>query len=482
MRYKLLDPQKGIIGISIAPGRVFITQLKHVEGKWHIDKAVQAEISPESVRDGLIFNADKVAGAIKNALRDNDIKARQVIMGVSGIDTIMRTVEMPEMPKAEMKEALKVELDKYMLSGEETIIDYYPVGKERVFFVALKKSIAVAILSLSEKAGLNLVGIDIFPLAVLRALSLGNVDLTSKNATLLVLVGDKKTDMGMVTGGVLAFSRSVDTIEVYELVKEIETISTYWAEQFPGISLEKIVVLGDTEKAEMLRNELPKEPAAIERGKPLGEEVADFDLSRSASIGMAMRRWEEKRIFDINLIPPEKLRKIELERKFLTFFVALSVILLTLFGVNLTFTLALSLYERKLIPIQKELARSPELLDEIKRINAERSYVLDNMGLKEEFIDQAETVPWPQVLTDIKNFIPDEVWLTEISSGRDGTLILRGRAYSQDAVYKYVHLLSFSDCFYEPNLAHIKGREEKDRSIFDFDIICPLTEESTGAE
>ena len=298
----------------------------------------------------------------------------------------------------------------------------------------------------------------------------------------MILIDDKKTGMGIIKGGVLAFSRYIDTVEIPELVKEIEIINAYWGEQFPGIPIEKIVISGDTEKAKFLQTRLPKDLGTIEQGKPLGREITKFNLSQSASIGLAMRRWEEKHLFDINLIPPEKLRKIEIERKFLISFIAVSLILVTLFAMNSVFSFMLNLYEKRLIPVQLELAKSPGILSALQRINEERSYVSVNLSQKEGFIDQIETTPWAQILADITNFIPDEAWLTKISSEKNNVLMLRGISYSQDAVYKYVHLLSFSDYFYEPNLAYIKGREEEGHSLFAFDIICPLTEGSVSQE
>ena len=80
-------------------------------------------------------------------------------------------------------------------------------------------------------------------------------------------------------------------------------------------------------------------------------------------------------------------------------------------------------------------------------------------------------------MTDIKNYIPGEVWLTEISSKSEDTLlILQGKSFSQDAVYKYVRLLAFSDYFYEPKLSFMQSEEKEGRSIFRFNIACRLIE------
>ncbi|MGB3082912.1 MAG: PilN domain-containing protein [Candidatus Omnitrophota bacterium] len=491
MKYSELDPQKGIIGISIGPEKVFITCLNYADRKWEIEKSISVDIAPDMVRNGIITDVQGLALALKKTVKDNDIKARQVFAGIFDFGAMMREAKIPEMPKAQMKEALKTEVDKYMLGGTEAIIDYYPLEKEKVFFVAIKKDAATTLLDTMEKAGLNLIGIDVFPFAALRALGRGpldskhltdrgNIDLFSKKSAILVLASKKKTDISVIKEGAIAYSRSTDTSEVSELTKEIRITNAYWEELFPEAPIEKIVVLGDGEKEKNLHEKLPKDLGIIEQGKSLGAEPSDFNLSRTASIGLAMRGREEEHSFDINLLPPEKSMRIELEKKLLLSVISVSTILLILSIASLMLSVTFNSYERRLRPIKKELALSPDLLAKVEKINEERLYILDTLNQKKEYIARMRITPWPQILTDIKNSIPDDVWLNEISAEDENAVSLRGRAYSQDGVYKYVHLLAFSDYFQEPKLAFIRGKEKEGRSMFDFNIICPLAEKSVS--
>lgn len=473
----MLDPQKGIVGISIGPERIFVTQLRRTAGKLEIDKSVSVGIPTRAIQNGLIVDIKVFAQTLKKLFIDNDIKARQVIGSISDAAVIMQVAKLPKMPKTQMKEALKGEIDKYMLSGEEAVLDYYPLDKEKVFIVAIKKDIVKTLLTTMEKAGLDLVGIDIAPLAALRALGQGNIDLASKKATILILVGSEKTDISVIKDGIPSYSRSVDTADVPELTKEIKITTTYWEEEFPDVLIEKIVILGDTTKAKNLHVELPEELGAIEQGRPLGMIFADFNLSQSVSIGLAMRGTGEKFTFDTNLLPPEKFIKMKLEKRFLVSFASVSAILFAFFIMSFVFSIIINSYEKKLTPIKQELATSPDILTEVEKVNEERRYIINSLNQKEQFIAQIQLTPWPEILRDLKDYIPKEVQLTEISSKKDTTLILQGKSFSQDAVYKYVHLLAFSDYFYEPKLAVMEDEEEKDSSIFKFNIICPLIEE-----
>lgn len=491
----MLDSQKGIVGVAIGAEKVFATQLERVAGKLEVDKSVNAEIPTDMVQNGLILDVKGFARILKKLFTDNNIKARRVIACISEAGVITRVIKRPKAvrgaPRAgersRIEKALKEEINKYLLSGEEAVIDHYPLDKENVFLVALKKDIAGALLSAMEKAGLDLVGIDIAPLAALRALSRGNIDLTSKKATILISGGAKKTDIGVIKGGVLSYSRDIDTVEVPELTKEIKATAVYWEEQFPAAPVEKIVVLGDTTGAKRLHVELPHELGVIEQGKPLGAAPADFNLSRSASIGSAMKGMGERFRFDVNLLPSEKFKKIKFEKNLLVSLAAVSAVLFVFFIMNFVFSAVLYKYKEQLKPIKSALAASPDVITEVEKINEERLRVLGRLNRRRKFIAQTELVPWPEVLSEISGYIPREVWLTKVSSkagdmpGGD-TLELRGKSFSQDAVYKYVRLLGFSDCFYESKLEFLRRKEEEGRSVFEFSITCLLMKKKEEVE
>ena len=69
-------------------------------------------------------------------------------------------------------------------------------------------------------------------------------------------------------------------------------------------------------------------------------------------------------------------------------------------------------------------------------------------------------------------------WLNDRYSRITKGKLLPGKVNKFNSVV--CHLLGFSEYFYEPKLAFIRGREKKERTVFDFDIICSLTKESVS--
>ncbi|MBU1128192.1 MAG: pilus assembly protein PilM [Candidatus Omnitrophica bacterium] len=469
----MFDPEKGIVGISIGPRMIFITRLKRAAETAGAVKTVSVEVEEGMVQNGLIVDVEGLARILKNAFRDNNIKAKRVFACVSDSGEIIRAVTLPKMLKKHTAEALKGEVDKYMLTGEESVIDHYPLDKEKLLLIAIKKDIAVTLLKVMEKAGLDLVGVDIFPLAVLRALSRGNIDLTSKKTTVLILVGDEKTDICVVTNGRLAYSRNIGVTGIAELIREVTDTISYWTELSPDSAVEKIIISGDTAKARDLHVELHEELGAVEQGKCPGLTSAGFDLSRTASIGSAMRVFGEDRVFDINLLPPEKFKKMKLEKLSLTIFTLFSAILLGIFMTSFIFSVMCKRHTKKLELVEQKLAESSNTITEARKIGKERLRAIDMVNKIEVFIAGVEVIPWPGILREIKDRIPPEVWLTRILTTGEAALTLQGESFSQEGVHEYLNLLKSSDYFEGPELLHMRKQEE-DSEIVTFGITCLL--------
>ncbi len=472
----MFDKNKNMMGIAIGPERIFIVELKRAVGKLEIRKTVNVELPEGVVRDGFITDVKTFSQKLRDALDENNITASLVVAGILGAGVIAREVDLPKMPKEQVKEALRSEVDKYLLSGEEAVLDFYRPNKGKVLFFAIKRTVVSTLLEAMVKAKLNLIGVDLGSLAALRALSHGNVHLTSQNTTAVILRGSEKIDISIVKDGSPVYFRSIESLPSEELAKEIKVTTDYWEDQFPNAPIKKMVLLEDADNGKSVYDKLSEDFDILQRGELSCMMLSDFNLSQSVSVGLAMRGLKEKFNFDINLIPPEKYKKMQYEKRFVISLAVFSAIFFVVFAASILFSKVLGVHEARLERIQKELGSLPEVLSEVRELNAERTYIIKALNHRKEVIRGIEITPWTGILTDIKNAIPSEVWLTEISSKSGKSLELKGKAFTQDAVYKYVHLLEFSEYIYAPKV-DVLGRMEEDQSVFRFKIIGSLREE-----
>lgn len=471
----MFDVQKTIAGISISPERIFVTCLKYFDGSYVVERSVTEELTPGLVQNGFINNQKEFSGKLREIFRVNDIKARRVIACMHGSNAVTRVVSITEMPSDKKREALKAEIGKYTVTVGEAVIDYFDLGNDKVFLVGIDKKIASGLVVAIDKAGLDLVGIDIPPLAVLRALTRGNIDLSSKKATSLILVGENSADISVIGNGKLLYSRSIATGGIPELIKEIENTTAYWEGEFPALPIEKVVIAGDTSKAKNLMVEFPEGSWFVEEAKPLGVVPSSTGLSCSTSIGLAMRGMNEKAVYDINLLPDEKVKKMKLEKLFLQVFMTLSSVLFAFFIINFVFSWRIDSFEKNVKVMEQKLTASAFVLTESKKLNKDRVQVNNRIRRAEKILGSTNVLPWNDIMTHIRERISDEVWLTEIFS-KDDSMTLRGKALSQDAVYEYVRLLGVSEYFYDTELSYIGRTEEDGNDIFRFRITCNFAE------
>lgn len=472
---KLFKKKQDIAGIYIEDNSITICQLKPGQEP-QVEKIIDVSLPEGTVKNGIILKLDILIKTIKGCFRKNNIKSKRVAVTVSDLPLIIRPAAYPKVPEEKIKEALKPEVDKYMV-GEEPIIDYCSLEKDKILLFSIKKALANSLLSVMGKAGLDLVAIDIESLSVLRTLVDSNIDPTSKDTSMLVLVFPHKLELIIITKGLPQYLRSVDVENIANIIREVELTKKSWEEQSSQSPIKKIIILGSDSRAKDLFVELPEEIGALEVAQPLGSPPDKYTLSQSTSIGLALR-GKKTFPFDINFVPPEKHKKLQIKRRFFSVFTSLSIILICIFATNLILSGIISSIHNKLIPIKRDLDTYQHALTQIEEVYETKKILIKGINYRKEFLSKVKRLPLALILDDIRKFIPQEVWLTKVSHKSEGSVILTGESFSQEAVYKYNNLLYFSDYFKDPKVSDITTKEE----VFHFSILCPLLNEKGNNE
>ncbi len=142
---------------------------------------------------------DELAGKIKQLLKSNKVNHKKIILGLSGLHCLTRPLDLPELPKAmlgeavirEAKRALPVPPEQLYLSWQIISVSG---GKTRVFLVALPRQIADTALRVIGKAGCKPYLMDIKPIALARL---------SGEATAVILdVQPKEFDIIIMINGI----------------------------------------------------------------------------------------------------------------------------------------------------------------------------------------------------------------------------------------------------------------------------------------
>ncbi|MDP8258568.1 MAG: pilus assembly protein PilM [Candidatus Aadella gelida] len=466
--------RKRSTGVMITDKKVFAAQVETGPQGLEISKLVSADIPEGIIDSGVIINAKRMAHIIKDLFKHNDLSSKNVGASIYDSQTVVRAIGLSNTSGPEFRKALQEEAQKYMMFGEEAVVDGYTISKGEVFMVAMRKSSIKSLLAAFDKSGIRLNSIDMPFLAALRSTNSecgGNLNLNSKKAVMAVVCHPDGTDTFVINGGVPVYARKLTPSDISELGREIIMTSTYWEEQFPGIVLEKIVIFGDASKAKALDLELSNNNVSAEQAQVFGKVSTDHNFSRSVAAGLAVKTLEEREYgFEINLLPDDRVRRVLLEKRFMISFIAVISVIFVYFLASFVLDGMADSYKKKMNNIEENFTKQIDVLSEVEKLNQRRVDAINIWNTREKFLSQKGRKNWPAILGDISKYIPKEVWIAEMISQKNDSLILNGKSYDQNAIYRYVEFLELCEDINEPELSFIEGKDEK--GVFEFSIIC----------
>ncbi len=207
-----------VVGLDIGTSGVRAAELTLTKGVATLERFGQVALPAGAVRDGEVVDADAVAEAIKQLWVQAKFSSKSVVVGVANQKVVVRQVDLPWLPTAELKKALAYQVQDYIpMPVEQAILDFHPLEEFtndsgarmlRVLLVAAAREMVDGTLEAVTKAGLKPAMVDLTSFAVLRALvTVDQTGLGSTEAEALVDVGANVTNIVVHQGGVPRFVR-----------------------------------------------------------------------------------------------------------------------------------------------------------------------------------------------------------------------------------------------------------------------------------
>ncbi len=218
----------------------------------------------------------KLVAYFKEEIRRNKIDAKESAIAISGKDMIIRTFDMPVMPKSELDAAVSFEVRKYVpFRLDELVYDFQLQfdklnNRNKVLFAGIKRDVFDKYVSIAEQLGTKVAGVEYSAFSILRALKLSGIKNQGVTAILsadpqegdelnfLVLESDfplfNRDIMYGSTAPVAANSAAEQNsgLILEKLKTEIRISLDYYNRNFPSKKIEKIVLLmGQAEVGEL---------------------------------------------------------------------------------------------------------------------------------------------------------------------------------------------------------------------------------------
>lgn len=203
------------IGLDIGTSGVRAAELSFGKNGVTLEKFGQVAVPEGAVRDGEVVDPATVSGAIRQLWSHTGFTHKNVIVGVANQRVVVRTVDLPWMPLAELRASLPLQVQDFLpMPVDAAVLDFHPLEEVvdgngsrqlRGLLVAAARDMVMANVQTVESAGLKVTMVDLTSFAVLR--SMGKVGVVDSETEALVDIGAKVTNIVVHSGGVPRFVR-----------------------------------------------------------------------------------------------------------------------------------------------------------------------------------------------------------------------------------------------------------------------------------
>lgn len=178
-------PGRSAIGLDIGTSAVRAAQLTDGPGGVTLERFGEVPLPPGAVRDGEVAEPGEVVPALKQLWREHGLKGRKVVLGVANQNVVVRQVDLPWAPPAQLRASLPGQLqqlapDLIPMPSEAAVADVHVVTESadeagnrtlHGLLVAASRDMVRSTVGTAEAAGLRPVAVDLSAFALIRALA-----------------------------------------------------------------------------------------------------------------------------------------------------------------------------------------------------------------------------------------------------------------------------------------------------------------------
>lgn len=207
-----------VLGVDIGSRTIKVAEVKS-QGREAVVTALGMIDTPEgSVDHTGVYNSDAVGAALKQLIGESGASSSHVVVSIAGqASVLVRTLEVPRMNPAELKEHMQWEINRNIPFAESTVVsDFQPLPGENhntqnmdVVMAISPQSAIDTVIGCIKKAGKQTSAIDVEPLGLARSVKTSYADKFDEQTVCVVDVGYKTTSINIFKAGKLLMPRQV---------------------------------------------------------------------------------------------------------------------------------------------------------------------------------------------------------------------------------------------------------------------------------
>ncbi len=204
-----------VIGLDIGSHTIKMIELAYDKGEYSLLAAGNAPTPPKALTSNVAADTEAVAVSIKKLLKDAGCKSKSVNVALPESQVFTRVIEVPPLSARELTSAIQWEAEQYVpLPLDQVNIDFTVLRDAKqtgrnvmeVLLVAAPKALLDRYLTIIEYADLSPNGAETEIIAASRGLIRSTQNIRN---VMVVSLGAQTTDLAILRGGVLAFTRSI---------------------------------------------------------------------------------------------------------------------------------------------------------------------------------------------------------------------------------------------------------------------------------
>lgn len=207
-----------VLGVDIGSRKIKIAEVRS-QGREPVITAMGMIDTPEGAVDHTgVYNSDAVGAALKQLINESGASVAHAVVSIAGqASVLVRTLEVPRMNPAELKEHMQWEINRNIPFAESNVVsDYQPLETEDpnsqnmdVVMAISPQSAVDTVIACVKKAGRQAAAIDVEPLSVARSLRMSYDDALGQNTVCVVEIGHKTMSINIYREGKLLMPRQV---------------------------------------------------------------------------------------------------------------------------------------------------------------------------------------------------------------------------------------------------------------------------------
>jgi Tfp pilus assembly protein PilN len=493
------------IGIDVAETEVSMVALKRTATGHRLLDAARAPIPEGSVANGRVMDVRQLVKALRGVRRHGRWQAAQVAVSLPIRGTLTRIVSLEEQDPQRIGQFIRDEIKQYaILSGQETVSDFRILtaakqdARGTALVAATDHENVLALTTACRLAGLTVNVVEPTIIAVGRAFCVDKSSSSADEGRLLGLLKDGTLTLYVFRRGLLDFIRTEPLNEYAEgaheisrrVAEQIDAVLRFYTLRNTDAPRRWRVELADDERPAILPAAMASlqlatktEPVSLVTRDHLPQEVGvdsgdHQDVSLTA-LGLAMRSLgSAKDCASVNLLPSEVIQARSAKRNVFIAANALAILMLTVvMGTGALAYMGKRVNQNIVTMRQKALERGdtslPVAMAELAYVKERSETLSAEVDYLARIRDSHVDIDWVRLLEDVRNAVPAQVRLTELSVDDDGALDIEGVARSSDAVRAFAEAMSGSDQV-ERTMVAQTGRDRRDEALISYQIQCSL--------